>query len=429
LLAVFFDEGEGGDEDGVVDGDEGFGVEGLEEEVGGFAFVVGKEALVEAGVVGDGGLVAEEDGEELERGDVAAHDDEADGEGYGQDEAYGPPDEGPESGGDEDGEGRESGVTAVDVGLDVVAGDDLEKGEDAGDEDGVLPSVEDGDGEEDGNDAGDGDSDVGNESTEAGKRSEENGVGQPDEVERSSDDRAEGEVDSELKKEVAGDALGGVAHGLRHESEVAIAGEPDEAVAKVLALEEYEKSEDDGKECGGEGRDDSAELVETACGAADFADLKGMFRGGAYGLFLNFFWRLEGGGCGGVDDAEFVADLFEFGLNAADGGVAGAVEGVELEGYVLAVGGEVVGNGDELGEDGPCGDEEERGESEDDDEGGGGARETKTLFEKSHHWSKKEGEEDGDAEGEEENLGEIKDSDGKYSNGEKPELRQKACGW
>ena len=66
LLAFFFNEGEGGDEDGVVDGDERFGLEGVEEEVGGFAFVVGEEALIEGGEGRDGGLIAEEDGEEFE---------------------------------------------------------------------------------------------------------------------------------------------------------------------------------------------------------------------------------------------------------------------------------------------------------------------------------------------------------------------------
>jgi len=153
-----------------------------------------------------------------------------------------------------------------------------------------------------------------------------------------------------------------------------------------------------------------------------------VFRRRADGLLLNFFRALESGGGGGVDDAEFVRELFQFVLDVADGGVAGAVESVELEGDVVAISGEVVGDGDELGEKGPCGDEEERGESEDDDEGRGGTRQAE-AFKLSNDRSEKEGEEDGDAKGEQENFGEIEDGDGEYGDGEEPELRQKSCGW
>ena len=77
----------------------------VSQDVGGFAFVVGEHALVEGGVGRDDGLIAEQDGEEFERGDMAAHDDEADGERYGEDQADGSPDECPEGGSNRDGEG------------------------------------------------------------------------------------------------------------------------------------------------------------------------------------------------------------------------------------------------------------------------------------------------------------------------------------
>jgi len=201
-----------------------------------------------------------------------------------------------------------------------------------------------------------------------------------------------------------------------------------EAVAEVFTLEEDEEGENDGEKGGGEGFDNAPELVETTGGTPDFTDLEGMLRRGANWLFLNFFRRLKGGRGGGIDDAELVREFFQFILDTTDGGVAGAMESFEFCGDVVAVDGEIVGDGDELGEDGPGRDEEERGESEDDDEGCGGTRETE-AFKLTDDGSEKECEKDGDPEREEKNLGEIQDSDGKYGDGEEPKLRQQACGW
>ena len=64
-MALHFYEGEGGDEDGVVDGDEGLGFEAGLQDVGGFPFVAGEHALEEGGVGRDDGLIAEEDGEKF----------------------------------------------------------------------------------------------------------------------------------------------------------------------------------------------------------------------------------------------------------------------------------------------------------------------------------------------------------------------------
>ena len=54
---------------------------------------------------------------------------------------------------------------------------------------------------------------------------------QSDKVERDADEGAKDDVDGDLEEEVAGDATAGVAHGLGHAGEVAIAGETNEAVA------------------------------------------------------------------------------------------------------------------------------------------------------------------------------------------------------
>ena len=257
-------------------------------------------------------------------------DDEADGEGDGEDEADGTPDECPESSRDEDGEGGEPGVAAIDVGFDVVSGDQFEEGEGGGDEEGVLPSMEYGDGEQDGSDGGDGDSDVGDEAAEDGEGSEENGVRKADEVEGGGDEGSEDEIDGNLEEEVARDAAAGVAHGLSHEGEVAVAGETDDTIAEIFTLKEHEEGEDYGEGGGGEGFDDAAELIETPGRATNFANLKWALGGGADGFLLQLFRGLEGGGGGGVDDAEFVAEFLEFTLRTADGGVVGSVERVHF---------------------------------------------------------------------------------------------------
>ena len=201
---------------------------------------------------GHDGLIAEEDGEEFKRGDMAAHDDEADGERDGEDKADGSPDERPESGGDEDGEGGEARVVAVDAGLNVIGGDDFKDDEEAEDERGVAPAGEDGEREQRGRERGDGRSDVGDEAAKDGERCEEDGVGESDEVERYADDGSVDDIDGDLEEEIAGDAAAGVAHGLGEEGEVAVTGEMDKPVAKIFALKQDEESEHDGEQRSGE---------------------------------------------------------------------------------------------------------------------------------------------------------------------------------
>jgi len=137
--------------------------------------------------------------------------------------------------------------------------------------------------------------------------------------------------------------------------------------------------------------------------------------------------RLQSGGGGGVDDAEFLADLLDFALGTADGGVAGAMKGIELGRDVVAVNGQVVGDGDELAEECPGGDEKERGEGEDDEYSSDRSGEAK-AFKQGHDGRKQKREEDGKAERQKQDFGEIEDGNGKYGDGDEPELRQQTCG-
>ena len=148
---------------------------------------------------------------------------------------------------------------------------------------------------------------------------------------------------------------------------------------------------------------------------------------GADGLLRGLAGGLERSSGSGVDDAKFVADFFDFALQSADGGVAGAVEGLELGGDVVAVDGEFVGNGDKLSEERPSGNEKQRGEGKDDEQGGRGTRKTKTL-EQGDDGGEEKCEQDGDSKRKEKDFGEVEDCDRKYSDGDEPELRQKACG-
>jgi hypothetical protein len=64
LVAVLLDEGESGDEDGVVEFDEGFAFEEAGGDGVGFLLVHGEETLVEEGFGGELGVGAEEGVEE-----------------------------------------------------------------------------------------------------------------------------------------------------------------------------------------------------------------------------------------------------------------------------------------------------------------------------------------------------------------------------
>ena len=140
LVAVLFDEGEGGDEDGVVELDEGFVFEEAVGDGAGFVLVHGEEALVEEGFGGEFGVGAEEGVEEGELGNVSSHDDDADGERGGEDEAGPSPEERPEDGHGEEGEGGDAGARAEEPGFDEVGGGEFEGEEEAEDEERLGPT-------------------------------------------------------------------------------------------------------------------------------------------------------------------------------------------------------------------------------------------------------------------------------------------------
>ena len=174
-------------------------------------------------------------------------------------------------------------MVAIDAGLNIVGGNDFKDDKQAEDERGVTPAGEDGEREQRRGERGDGRSDVGDEAAKDGKRGEEDGVGESDEVERCADDGSVDDIDGDLEEEIAGDAAAGVAHGLGEEREVAVTGEMDKPVAKIFALKEDKESEHDGEQRSGGGLDDASELIEASRGTANYANLDGMFGSGADG--------------------------------------------------------------------------------------------------------------------------------------------------
>ena len=96
--------------------------------------VHGEEAFVKEGFGGEFGVGAEEGVEEGHLRDIAADDDDADGEGRGEDEAGPSPEERPEDGHGEQGEGGDAGARAEEPWFDEVGGGEFESKEEAEDE-------------------------------------------------------------------------------------------------------------------------------------------------------------------------------------------------------------------------------------------------------------------------------------------------------
>ncbi len=90
---------------------------------------------------------------------------------------------------------------------------------------------------------------------------------------------------------------------------------------------------------------------------------------------------------------------------------------------VITVSGDIVGDGDELGEEAPGCDAKEAGKDKNYGHGGYGARKTK-AFEQGDDGGQKESKEDGESKGEEKDFTKIKNSDGQNRDGNEPELRE-----
>ncbi len=325
LVAILFDEGESGDEDGVVEFDEGLAFEELIGDGVGFALVHGEEALVEVGFGGEFGVGAQEGVEEGHLRDVAADDDDADGERGGEDEAGPSPEERPEDGHGEEGEGGDAGARAEEPGFDEVGGGEFECEEEAEDEDGRPPGGGDGDGDDERQSEAGGGADVGDDAKDAGEDSPEGGVGNADEIEAGAEEDAVGGVDRGLEEEVLTDAGGGLLQGLGHEADASHAGEKEDAVAEVLALHEEVDGEDDDDADGSDGAEEAHEKLGGGLelAAVGIDDANGLDLCGGLLECLRLCGCESAGG-------EVAADVFEGGEGLFEGLLGGRVDGGHL---------------------------------------------------------------------------------------------------
>src|ERR1700684_2649921 len=95
-------------------------------------------------------------------------------------------------------------------------------------------------------------------------------------MEAGADQRAVADIDEQLQTKVTADAGGGVVDGLGHDVQAAMAAEGDQAIAKIFAADQHEKSEDD------ESADDAEnalERIERQRGRFDDFDLHGTLAG------------------------------------------------------------------------------------------------------------------------------------------------------
>ena len=330
-----------------------------------FVGVAGEDALVEALDRGERRAVAEHDVEEFELLDVAAHDDEAEGERGGQNEADRAPDPRPEDGGDHDRERRQPGGVAVDQRLDHLPGDELHHEVECCGPDDHGPAGVDGRSERHGEEGGADRADIGDEAQQAGQDAPEHRVGNADDQQADADDDGEGGVDAELGEEIAAEAAAAVIDGDRGAVEVVGAEQADEAVAQVLALEQGEDGDDE----------DDADRGERGeyRGEVGFGDLERGCAGGSRGGRGRRGWRARGRGAGGCGRAggrglgRVVADPVGKARDPADSVALDAGDlGFDGGGVFRQVRGEV---GDLGADDGADGEDDAEGEHDAEDDG------------------------------------------------------------
>ena len=128
-MPVVFGQGKGRDEHRVAELKQGM-IDQIPVDHGpGLLVVHRQKALVELGLLHQGRFIAQQDMQKRELRDVAAEDDHTDGERSRENQARRPPQDCPEYGGQNQGQGRDPRVGAIKPGFHPVAGDQFQGGE------------------------------------------------------------------------------------------------------------------------------------------------------------------------------------------------------------------------------------------------------------------------------------------------------------
>ena len=150
----------------------------------------------------------------------------------------------PEDGRHDDGEGREARAGPVEPGLDDVVADELGQEEQPDHPQQHRPAGIDRDREGDREQRGQERAEIGHEAQDGGQHAPQDRIGHPDEIEGKADGDAIGEVHDQLHEQVAAHPPGRIVESVRALLKVSCSGKLDEAVPQVLLLEQHEDHED-----------------------------------------------------------------------------------------------------------------------------------------------------------------------------------------
>ena len=206
--------------------------------------VICERALVEAVHFRQGRSVAEQYVEELERFDMPPHDDEAERQRRGEDQADRAPNPRPEDGRDNDGHGRQSGGVAVEQWLDHIPGERFDDHEQQRHVDCRPPAGIDGRRKRQRGNRRQQRPDVWDEPEQTCQHAPERCGRYADQPESHSDHHTEAGIHAQLRHEVSAEALARIVHRDCRPVQIRGAKEAYEPVAQVLALHQNENRND-----------------------------------------------------------------------------------------------------------------------------------------------------------------------------------------
>ena len=202
--------------------------------------VPGKDALVKALDRCECRPVPQDDVQELQRGHVAAHDHQAQGEWGGQDQPDRAPQPRPENGGDHDRNRGQPRAVAINQRLDYLADRQLHHRVQRHRPDHGRPSGIDPGGQRDREQTGKPRADIRHEAQQRPGDAPQHRARNAQDGEPQADHAAEPGVDAELRKEVAAQSPASVVQRDGGAVEVVGAEQTDEAVAQVVLLQQHE---------------------------------------------------------------------------------------------------------------------------------------------------------------------------------------------